>query len=410
MFASAALLLTVLAAQFGPAGAVTTDFGREDTAVAAAVQPDGRLVVAGSSSENEETYVVALSRYLEDGSLDPSFGGDGTVTTDLVAGARDLLVQPDGRIVAVGAAEDAMGAVRYLPDGTLDPSFGGGDGLANLERVGYDCRSADAVARQPDGKLVLVGTIGCGGEAGDTQLAVVRLNADGSLDRSFDRDGTRIPGFGGSCTYGTAVALRPDGKILAAGHDGGCYEERGPFRVIRLNPDGTTDRSFGRRGRQRVDFPGRQAWVDDLFVDARGRTLVVGSAGREFGTGPYRVTHALARLTPGGAVDRSFGRGGTTLAPRGRPAHTWISAGVLLADGRIAVVGTMSYYSTRRDPRIAVFRPDGRLDRTFRRGGAGHVRFGGRRETADGVAVDAAGRVVVVGSSQADFAITRLGL
>jgi hypothetical protein len=87
----------------------------------------------------------------------------------------------------------------------------------------------------------------------------------------------------------------------------------------------------------------------------------------------------------------------------------------LLADGRIAVVGTMSFFSEHRDPRIAVFRPDGALDRSFRRGGAGHVRFGGRQETAEGITVDAAGRIVVAGSSEvggapSDFAIARVGL
>jgi len=417
MFASAALLLTVLAAQFGPAGTTTTDFDRrDDSATAVAVQPDGRVVVAGSSSDpKQERSSFALSRYLEHGALDPSFGGDGTITADLGGGgARDLLVQADGRIVAVGEAggdeHAGMGAVRYLPDGTLDPSFGG-DGLVNIEKVGpsgWDCRSADAVAQQADGKLVLVGTLGCGGEAGDTQLVVVRLHADGSLDRSFDRDGTRIPTFGGACTYGTAVALLPGGKILAGGNDGGCYEERGPFRIARLNPDGTTDRRFGRRGRQRVDFPGRQAWVDDLIVDAQGRTLVVGTAGREFGKGRYRVTHALARLGARGAVDRSFGRAGVTLAPPDRRSHTYNSAGALLADGRIAVVGTLGPYAKRPDPRIAVFRRNGRLVRS------GHVRFGGTRESADGVAVDAAGRAVIVGSSKVggsrDFGVARVAL
>ena len=413
MFASAVLLLTVLAGQVATARVTTTDFGRKDAPSAVAVQPDGRLVVAGTSAApNQERVWVAISRYREDGALDPTFGGDGTITADLGGGAHDLLVQADRRIVAVGDAgreqHAGMGAVRYLPDGTLDRSFGG-DGSVTIEKIGWDCPSAGAVAQQADGKLVLVGTVGCGGEAGDTQLAVVRLNADGSPDPSFDRDGTRIPTFGGACTYGSAVAVLPDGKILAAGEDGGCYEERGPFRVIRLNPDGTTDRTFGRHGRQRVDFPGRQAWVGDLIVDTQGRTLLVGIAGREFGKGPYRVTHALARLTARGTIDRGFGRGGTTLGPRGRTAHTWNSAGALLADGRIAVVGTMSFYSKRRDPRIAVFRPDGRLDR------AGHVRFGGRQETADAVTVDADGRVVVVGSTEvggtsSDFALTRVDL
>jgi uncharacterized delta-60 repeat protein len=217
------------------ARAVTTDFaGREDEARAIAVQPDGKLVLAGSSSAPaQERVSFALSRYLPDGRLDPGFGAGGEVITDLGssdAGASDVFVMADGRIVAVGQGgrvfeDEGMGVMRYLPDGSTDPSFGGGDGYAKVGRVeywGHDCLSARAVALQRDGKVVLAGSVGCGGEAGGMAIAVARLLPDGRLDSSFDGDGTQTFDFG-PCAFATAVVVGNDGKILVAGGDGGCY-------------------------------------------------------------------------------------------------------------------------------------------------------------------------------------------
>ena len=422
MLPHAALLLVALATQLGPPGAVTTDFDRrEDSAEAVAVQPDGKLVLAGTSSAPaEDRASFALSRYAADGSLDPGFGGDGTVTTDFGSfadGASDVLVQPDGRIVAVGSAvresDDRLAVARYLPDGALDPSFGGDGSVSIAEARGFNgCLTPASVALQPDGRLVVAGTEGCGGEAGFTKLLVVRLQPDGRLDGSFDGDGRKSFDFG-PCAFGNAVALQLDGKIIVAGGDGNCYEERGPFRVARLNADGTFDHRFGRRGRQQVRFPAPSAWVDDVMLDTQGRIVLVGSAGGRTRSRRFRFTFALARLTPAGALDRRFGRRGIWMAPRPGRRDTYASAGALLRDGRIVVVGTRSPFSKHPDSRIALYRQEGALDRSFRRGGAGRVGFGGRRESANALAIDAEGRLVVVGSSELpgtsfDFGLTRL--
>jgi uncharacterized delta-60 repeat protein len=414
-----------------PAGAAApsaqstvTDFGgRSDEARAVAVQRDGRVVVAGVSRAPGKGHgYFALARYRTDGTLDPSFGAGGRVLTDFGSsddGAYDVLVLTDGRIVAAGSGgrsfeNESMAVARYLPDGTPDPSFGGGDGRAQVEHVEYwgnDCLTADAVAAQPDGKLVLVGQVGCGGEAGGMIIPVVRLLPDGRPDPSFDQDGTQTFDFG-PCDFGTAVALQRDGKILVAGIDGGCYEENGPFRVARLNPDGSFDRGFGHHGRQRVKFDVRAAVVEDVIVDAQGRILLVGSA-----AGPVRrngrhpaPTFALARLTKAGRLDRRFGRGGFSRGPLGLPRPALATAGALLPDGRIAVAGIAGPFTNTSEALVCVYRQDGRGDPSVGPAGMRRINFGAPREEARAVAVDRSGGLIVAGSARRPHAFWDFGL
>jgi uncharacterized delta-60 repeat protein len=413
-----------------PSGPPTvTDFGGgSDKASAVAIQPDGRIVAAGRSlvrvSGSAHSY-FALARYLPDGSLDPSFGAGGRVDTDAGSdeeGAYDVVALPDGRIVAAGAGgrtfeNERMTAARYLPDGSPDPSFGGGDGVADVTGVeywGHDCLYAQAAAAQPDGKLVLVGSVGCGGEEGGVAIAVVRLLPDGRLDPSFDRDGTQTFDFG-PCDYGTAVALQPDGKILVAGTDGGCYEEKGPFRVARLNPDGSFDRGFGRRGRQRVDFVVPLAALNDIQLDARGRILLIGGAVGHTRRGGRHLpaTFALARLTATGALDRSFGHRGVIRGPFSLRRSSFAGAAAVLSDGRIMAVGTVAWGTRTSRVLVAAYRPDGQISPSVGTRGLRLVHFGGTREEAGAVAVDPSGGLFVAGSTRRpgtswDFGMARL--
>src|SRR6185295_5267343 len=174
-------------------GKVTTDFsGHRDQAYGVAVEPDGDIVVAGSTetSSDQQSSDFAITRYKSDGSLDTTFGAGGRVVTDFAGGldqARTVLIQPDGRIVVAGFAGRSGGGsggalARYSSDGSLDLSFGSNG------RVTIDSPAATAIALQADGRIVAAG----GSSSPNPVLrdfAVSRCSADGILDLSFGASG-----------------------------------------------------------------------------------------------------------------------------------------------------------------------------------------------------------------------------
>ena len=210
---------------FDTDGKTTTDIGSSsyDAAVAVISQPGGKIVVAGESAGD-----IAIVRYNTDGSLDTSFDTDGKVVTALSTNSFDILgtvaLQSDGKIVVAGESQrgrygSGRGIVvaRYQPGGSLDTTFDG-DGIAtdDASLIGSYNRSRSSVAVQSDGKIVVAGT---SGEYGD--FAIVRYNADGSLDTSFDTDGKTTTDIGTSTVdSASSVAIQSDGKIVVAGTSG----------------------------------------------------------------------------------------------------------------------------------------------------------------------------------------------
>jgi uncharacterized delta-60 repeat protein len=216
---------------FGTAGKVAIDF---HLTRALALQPDGKIVVAGSSSGNQP----ALCRYNGDGSLDPSFGAEGKISTGFTGQA--LALQSDGRIVVAGFVSitpsySDFALARYTGDGSVDTTFGTGGKVITAFYPNYDYRSgaAYAVALQSDGKIVAAG----GDLVDESGLRLARYNSDGSLDTTF--------GIGGKVTNGVdaaSLAIQSDGKIII-----GTF----PFvdaALIRYNNDGSLDRTFGTGG------------------------------------------------------------------------------------------------------------------------------------------------------------------
>jgi uncharacterized delta-60 repeat protein len=168
------------------------------------------------------------------GGLDPSFGTGGRVVTNLGSNryATGLAVQPDDKIIAVGGSDD-LSVVRYNADGSLDPSFGpGGSVITNFGSAD----AARAVALQSEGKIVVVGTVGC---CGTVSIVLARYNFDGSLDTTFDGDGKVVLANTGIENFGQAIAIQSDGKILV----GGSLD--GQLLVVRLESDGAFDSTFG---------------------------------------------------------------------------------------------------------------------------------------------------------------------
>ena len=243
----------LLDATFSADGIQTTDFGVQDHATAVAIQADGKIVVVGSCT-GSGTSDFALARYHADGSLDPSFSGDGKQTTDF-AGAADsahgVAVQADGTIVVAGYTGGDFGVARYNADGSLDTSFPvdkfPADGKQTTDFGGFD--AALAMAIQADGRIMVAGYTDAAPtcdwcEDPPPDFALARYNADGSLDTSFSGDGKQTTDFGGD-DYAAAVALQADGKIVVVGSSYSYQAASACFALARYNSDGSLDYAFG---------------------------------------------------------------------------------------------------------------------------------------------------------------------
>ena len=302
---------------FGNSGKVTTDFGASASAAAVAVQSDGKLVAAGLAGGVGTGDNFALARYNTDGSLDRDFDFDGMATIDFFGDqdvARAVAISPDGKILAAGFASGGMNfdfaLVRLNPNGSLDSAFGVG-GRVTTDFFGSSDR-AFAMALQPDGKIVLAGNTMMGG-ATEADFALARYNNDGSLDLSFGSGGRVTTDFFGEKDEAYAVAIKPDGRILAAGkaemQGGGRMED---FALARYNSDGSLDRSFGSNGKVTTDFFGAEDEARGITGMADGRLLLAGYS--RPGSSSSNANFALARYDADGALDSSFGSNGRVTA------------------------------------------------------------------------------------------------
>jgi uncharacterized delta-60 repeat protein len=202
------------------------------------IQPDGKIVAAGSAKNPATYYDFALARYLPNGALDIGFGNSGKVRTDFgvqnLDQARAAVLQPDGKIVAAGFAsldfgDTRFGVARYHVNGSLDTSFHG-DGKARLH-FGSCCERANSVLLQPDGKLVVVGFPDS--ESSDSDFVLARLDAGGELDPSFGKRGRVRTSFGSLNGGANAAALQPDGKIVAVGFQATSGSQSAEFALAR---------------------------------------------------------------------------------------------------------------------------------------------------------------------------------
>ncbi|MGE0028095.1 MAG: hypothetical protein AB7O78_02375 [Thermoleophilia bacterium] len=426
--AAIAATLAVAGAAAGTAGAAPGDLdrtyangtgkslfgfgtGADDQGRAVAVQPDGRIIVAGWSNAGGD-YDMAVARLRSaQGDFDPTFGGGtGRSLAGFAAGSLEsgsaVALQPDGRIVVAGgttAGGNVDFAVARLrnPQGDFDPAFGLGTGRSYTGFAPAATDQAEAVALQPDGAIVVAGT----SNAGDgTDFAVARLrNPQGDLDPAFGGGtGRSLGGFApGSRDSASAVALQPDGRIVVAGETNvnGDYD----FAVARLrNPDGTFDPTFNGTGRAVVRFGAATSEsVRGVAVQRDGRIVVAGTTNAS-GNDDF----AVARLEEDGTPDQAFGGGDGRVVVE-FPGVDQLQAMLLQPDGKIILAG-----SSGKDASVMRLRPDGRLDTAFGVGGRTLVNFGADDESANAVALAPNGAIVMAGTSnstgRADIAVARL--
>ena len=339
---------------------VQTSAGAHDIAS----QPDGKIVVAGYSWGPGEIH-FALVRYTRHGGRDRTFSRDGKVSTAIRDGAaaRGVAIQPAGRIVAAGFAivghHDRFAVARYKPSGALDRSFRGDGRLTTA--LGTQA-AGTAMALQRDGKIVVVGS-------SDQKFAVVRYKPSGRLDRTFSGDGKVRTRIGIVYAEARAVAIAPDGKIVVAGE--ARINGKSRFAVVRYRPNGSLDRSFGKDGKVTTRF-GVDDRASGVVIQPDGKIVVAGStADKRFG---YRF--GLARYQAGGGLDPTFGGDGRVRTSFGdTDANAFdvaLSNGKPIAVGRTGAIGgsfqfALSRYKSngRRD---GTFSADGRVVTRFRHG------------------------------------------
>jgi uncharacterized delta-60 repeat protein len=275
--------------------------------LALGLQLDGKIVVAGVT--NKVRAMFALARYLPNGTLDPTFRG-GTVITDLGSESviEDLALQPDGKIVVAGQSGGDFVVARYLANGMLDSSFNG-NGLATTNFGGID--RATAVTLQPDGKIVAAGFT-VAGPTGSTQFAgLARYLPNGLPDPTFGDDGKVLIDFGGDRgNRANALALQPDGKIVVAGTvftNISDTQFNSHFALARFLRNGALDTRFGDNGTVITDFGGSLEIALALAIQPGDGRLVVagGSNAIRFGTSAFAVARYHAITCNGVAVTRS---------------------------------------------------------------------------------------------------------
>jgi uncharacterized delta-60 repeat protein len=353
---------------FGAGGIVTTPVGNHARGHGLALQPDGKLVVTGHVSGGG-SQDIALLRYNADGSLDTGFGGgDGIVTVPVgyVGGYYSMVLQPDGKLVVTGQVYDANGRIallRYNADGSLDTSFGGG-GIVTSP-VGYYI-SGYSLALRPDGKFLVTGSDNSSGIGGG--LALLRYNADGSLDTSFGGGDGIVSTRLSSYSYhdsGLSVILQPDGRLVAMGE--ACYEgmPAGDCLIVllRYNADGLLDTSFG--GGDGILFN------DSGYISYRGNSVALQPDGklvvtRETDAYSSSSEIALQRYNTDGSLDTGFGGGDgfvtTTMAVGG--VFCCGNRAALQPDGRLVVAGS-NRNSNSSEIALLRYNADGSFDPTF---------------------------------------------
>jgi len=346
---------------FGSGGTVLTEFDQYIFGQIVLVQPDSKIIVAGSITypgTPANTYFVVL-RYNSNGSLDATFGNQGKVFTSILGSdvVKAGALQGDGKIVIGGESGDGFSVVRYNADGSLDSTFGS-SGKITTSLPSTPVVQMHALLIQPDGKIVTVG------DNQGTAIYLLRYNADGTADTSFGSGGKVISRIFPLGNYAATAALQTDGKILVGG---AAYNDATGLdsAIFRYNTDGTLDNTFDNDGAAVYPVSNRTDSIRKLLIRPDGKILSVGRAAHNT---QLLIYYTIGVFNANGAPDTSFGSNGFSLTPQA--GNTAIEDALLQPDGKIVVGGTkISAFDGRWRFHIARFNANGTFDLTFGNGG-----------------------------------------
>ena len=349
--------------------------------------------------------------------LDLTWGGTGKVSTDLSGNQYDslskLLVQPDGKVLAIGGWKDLptqFAVVRYNSDGSLDSGFGSsGISLVPLSANGSSADDTPySAALQSDGKIVLVGSTQPNSSG---HVGVVRLNANGSLDTTFNGNGyadidASLLEFGASnSSYGRDVTIQSDGKILIAANVANASDGNDRASVVRLNSNGSLDSSFGGNGI--AAFPLETPGLSDasrILLQSDGNIVVVGYASRDINNTNLSDVLVFRLQGTNGALDPTF-NGGNLLTLKPSTLERGIAnnfdsgySAALQSDGKIVITGNASDTAfSFSDVFVLRLNPNGTLDNTFDNNGVVIADINGGDDSGEDIAIQQNGKIIVVG-------------
>lgn len=385
---------------FGVGGIVTSTFGQIAPSVATkgmTVQSDGKILVVIDGIPS-----FAVARFTESGSLDPTFDGDGVVTTivgNSGSSAHRVGVQSDGRIIVGGVSTSQVGGapaittfalVRYNANGSIDSTFGTGGIVTTV----FGTSSADAPILQdleilPDDRIVAAGYLtrtGVGFQAG----ILARYSPNGTPDSGFGSNG-QVTLSGGDCMIINDIAVQSDYKVLATG-SGSCTSAETGFSLYRLDENGSLDQTFDSDGKVKTEIGPFSDLARRVAFDGLGRVVLVGDT-EITGTGETDI--AIVRYKTNGSPDGDFGNSGVVVTRISNRSEQPDGV-VVQTDGRILVLAEGLYSISSYQAYVLRYRTDGSLDPSF--GESGKVTLLVGDETLPrGIGLDSGGKIVVSG-------------
>ena len=408
--------------------------GADYAAAVALQQDGKIVVTGGTNINAGPSGVFATMRYNTDGSLDPTFGnGTGYVTTSIsgagyVNGAYGVAIQADGKIIVVGQTNiynavphaGNFGVIRYNSDGSLDTSFGpNGTGIVTKNFSG-GVDGATCVVIQPDGKIIVGGGTNIPSSPGHVgNVALIRYLPTGYPDNSFgpNGNGTFTINISGQGDLINALLLQPDGKIVGIG--GTNTAQTGPapilgdFLVIRLTADGLLDHSFASGVGYALAHvsPTNDNYIDEGWagvLEPDGKIVAIGTANMD-NTGTQTGYVTLIRYTAEGILDPTFGQNGTGIVKTNVSGAGYGDRGTgatLQPDNSILVVGCTNFWNNNAaGGSILTLRylPQGILDPSFGPNRLGYtlVNVSGATlcDLGNGITISPQGKIVVVGQT-----------
>ncbi len=380
---------------------INIPYAAYDDASTSLIQPDGKILVAGKSFFNDGTY-FSVARFNANGTIDTSFGTDGSTTLEnffghgqingmaldangrvLIAGSSDFVevycltsngaidttfgvngkadltgnfggaysiqVLANGKILVAGQeATDINGVfsgnfmiARLNANGIPDTTFGTSDGISNAGSTDADNEVLFKISVLSNNKILALARVWTGS---DWDIAVIRYNANGTLDTTFNGNGFS--------TFGSAafdnprdMAVQADGKILVSGVYGDSVE----FLMVRINADGSTDTSFGNNGVVQTIIDGDSQSLAMKLLDNQ-EILLIGLAGVDF----YNQNFAIAKYNANGSIDTDFGNQGVVLTDF-NGGFDAASAAVITPDNMLVVTGTAENLNDSYDFALAKY-------------------------------------------------------